>query len=286
MEVGTLQIERISAELRTRRIGRRIEYLNSTTSTNDEAWQRIEEDTADGLVILAEYQTAGRGRLGRVWHSPRGASLLCSVALIDRLESRSDKVASRSCRVGELTGGEIGLLAAVAARDAIVCCSDVIPIIKWPNDLLVAGRKLGGVLIESRVRRDSSRACVLGIGINCLQQTGHLPPELADSATSLELESDRVVDRTALVIALLAELDGWLTSDQRRLNGHIRAAWLARCEPMGQRIRLQHGGRVYSGSVVDIDPDAALIVRLDEGGVRAFSAAHTTIIRGTSTASG
>ncbi len=264
MTSGTLQIERIRNELRTKRIDRRIDCVESTTSTNDEAWRCIDAEDADGLVIFAEYQSAGRGRLGRTWHSPRGAGLLFSVMLIDKR--------------AELTGGELGLIAAVAACGAITACTDVAVTIKWPNDLMVSDRKLGGILIESRARPDETRAFVVGIGINCLQHRGHLAPVLGESATSLELESADTVDRTRLAIRLLTELDRWLDEPQSWDDADLHREWLAYAEPMGRRVRLQHAGRVYGGSMIDVDPRAALVVRLDDGGVRAFDAATTTVI--------
>ena len=216
MTAGVLQINRIRAELRTARIGRHIEYLNSTTSTNDEAWQRINDEDADGLVVFAEHQSAGRGRFGRRWNSPRGASLLCSVALID---------AHR-----ELSGSGLCRLTAVAACDAIGACTSSAPTIKWPNDLLLSGRKVCGILIESRTRNDGLQAYVVGIGINCLQHRGHLMPELGESATSLELECDRPVDRTALAASLLTELDRRLTGPDVWSDGELCRQWLARAE--------------------------------------------------------
>ncbi len=263
MNGALLDIKRLQDGPRTRRIGRRIEYFPSTTSTNDEAWRLIDKGADDGLVVLAEYQSAGRGRLGRTWESPRGASLLASVVLISRHD--------------ELTGGDLGLIAAVAVVDAVTSTTDVTPAIKWPNDILVEGRKLGGILIESR-RRDTAAAFVVGIGLNCLQQHGHLTGELASLATSLDLESTGPIDRTALAVALLTELDRWLAEPAAWTDGDLRRAWLARAEPMGQRIRLRHAGKVYCGSMVDLDPTAALVVRLDEGGVRVFNAAETTVV--------
>ena len=262
---GELEMDRIRQTLDPRRIGRRIEHLTSTSSTNDAAWKMIDAVVEpDGLVVLAEHQSAGRGRFGRRWESPRGAGLLGSVILIDKTRSWS--------------GGELSLLTAIAARDAIMACTDVVPVIKWPNDLLVAGRKLAGILIESRVFRESLMAYVLGIGINCLQQRNHLASELAETATSLELESRHPIDRTALAIALLGELDRWLGGPDAVRGPDLRREWLARAEPLGTRIHLEHAGTVYSGSVIDLDPTAALVVQLDEGGVRAFNAGDTTVV--------
>jgi len=265
MAEGTLDIDYIRSEVGTERIGRRIEHILSTCSTNDEAWKRIDDTDADGLVVLAEHQSAGRGRLGRIWQSPRGASLLCTTAIVDVQD--------------ELNGGELSLLAAVAARDAIVGRTDVVPAIKWPNDLVVTGKKLGGILIESRLVSSGVRAYVVGIGINCLQHEGHFPSELAGAATSLEIQSRHHIDRNGLAVALIEQLDRWLARPAAWTSDGLRDAWLARSEPVGHRITVQHRGKTYSGSVLDIDPRAALIVQLDEGGIRAFNAADTIVVR-------
>ena len=233
---------------------------------------RIEADGADGLVVFTEHQSAGRGRFGRTWESPRGASLLCSIALIEESKERSS--------------GELALIAAVAAHSAVVSCTDVVPTIKWPNDLLVGGRKLGGILIEARILRGDVPAYVMGIGLNCLQHRGHLSPGLAQIATSLELESHHVIDRTALAISLLSELDLWLVSPRSWSYTELRDQWLARAQAVGARVHLEQAGKVYHGAVIDLDPTAALVVRLDEGGVRAFNAANTTIVHHRSVSDG
>ncbi len=159
---GPLRMAEIRAGLAGKRIGRRIEFLESTTSTNDVAWQFLAGPDADGLAVLADHQSAGRGRHRRFWHSPRGASLLCSVALIENAPA--------------WTGSQLALLAGIAACDAIRLTTDIVPSIKWPNDLLVRDRKVGGVLVESEMRADAT-ALVVGVGINCLQQATHLPDD-------------------------------------------------------------------------------------------------------------
>ena len=157
--------------------------------------------------------------------SCKGASLLCSVLLV-RAEH-------------DPGGGELSLCSAIAARDAIAKSTDVVPTIKWPNDLLVGNRKLGGILIESRLRRDGATAFVVGFGINCLQQRGHLADDLADTATSLELESKQATNRTTLAISLLSELDHWLSTPRSWTDADLRREWLARSQPLGARIRLR-----------------------------------------------
>ena len=260
---GRLRIDEIRANLATRRIGRRIEFVESTTSTNDLARRFLKEPDADGLVVLTDHQSAGRGRFGRRWHSPRGASLLCSVVI--RQESP------------DWNGGQLALLTGIAVRDAVVRVTDVMPAIKWPNDLIVGKRKLGGVLVESD-RSDGVTTFVIGIGLNCLQQDAHLPETLTDRATSLEIESHRPIDRTVVTIAVLSEMDRRLHDDALRSAERLRAEWLTRAQPLGGRVILQHGGTTFRGTMVDVDPAAALIVHLDEGGIRAFNAADTTMM--------
>ena len=264
---GAYQLDRLHGALRVGRVGRQIIYRPTTTSTIDEAWQLFESAPAvevDGAVVLADYQTAGRGRLGRTWHTPRGAGLLLSLLLVDE--------------DGDLEGGALALLLAVAVCDAVTPTLDVPPRIKWPNDVLVDGRKLAGILIESRLHANGVRGYVVGIGINCLQQEGHFPPELAKSATSLELQSARPVDRTDVVVRLLTELERRLTEQQADGGEGLRQAWRERAEPPGHRIALRQRGKDYTGVVLDVDPSAGLVVQVDGGGVRLFDAAETTVL--------
>ncbi len=223
----------------------------------------------DGAVAFAERQTAGRGRLGRRWESPRGASILLSVLLIE--PERSPVL-------------ELGaLLGAVAACEAIEAATDVVPSVRWPNDIAVGPRKLGGVLAETfpadgpKLAGARAVGLVIGIGINCLQQRGHFRGELAHKATSLEIQSPRSIDRAAIAAALLGRLDAWLASNHPlRQSEQLRAAWRARCADVGTRVTLEHDGRSFAGTMLDIDDTGDLVLQLDEGGRRCFAAATTT----------
>ncbi len=275
---GKLQLERITDGLTTRRVGRRIEVHETVVSTNEVAWTQVAEQSAgDGLVVFAEYQSAGRGRLGRSWGSPRGASVLMSLVLVD-LE-------------GEIGGDALALLAAVAAVDAVDTATTMTPEIKWPNDLMINGRKLGGILVEchrapsptlsragARQQDGPPSVYVVGIGINCLQHRNHFPPELRASATSLDLESPHPVDRTEVARNLLIELDRWLAEPSRWDARVLRDEWVRRALPLGRRIRLRQVGEEFSGHVVDVDPAAGLVVQLDRGGRRLFDAASTSVV--------
>ncbi len=263
MHAGRLDMEMLNARLDVRRIGRRIEYYESVGSTNAEALARCSDPDADGLVIIADWQTAGRGRLGRAWHSPRCGSVMLSVIVIDQ---------------GSISAGDrVSMAAAVAVHDAIERETHVSADIKWPNDLLIRGRKVAGLLVETR-SLDHGVAFVIGVGVNCLQHRGHFPEPIQSTATSLELESSQPVVREAVAAAILSELDRWLADPQRCGPDAVREAWLARAAPMGSRIHLQSAGREFAGYVIDVDPTGGLVVNLDRGGRCTFPPAHTTVV--------
>jgi len=256
----TFTAEQVRANLAVERIGRHVVVLPEVGSTNDMAMQAADRPEMDGLVVFADYQTAGRGRLGRSWQSPRGASILASTLLLE--PHRND------------LAGRIVLAAGVAACEAIRQVTELSPSIRWPNDLYLAGRKVGGILVESRTTR-AARAYIVGIGINCLQQPAHFPAELRCSATSLEIESRHPVDRLALARQLVVQLDRWLARQDDEI---LKSAWLGWAMPMGQRVRIRQKGREYTGVMVDIDPAAGLVVQLDRGGVGMFDPTTSTLL--------
>lgn len=250
------------------RLAREVLLFDELDSTNAWLLGRAEE-LPDGTSAWAEWQSAGRGRLGRKWLSPRGASVLMSVLLHEPADSPL---------VGRAT-----LIAALAACEAVEHATLCQPAIRWPNDLVLGGRKLGGVLVESRVlaarerRHAARRALVMGVGINCLQQRGHLTGPLAEIATSLEIETAHAVDRAAVARALLERLDAHLTTAATKDGGpQLLADWKRRCADLGARVRLQHNRRGYTGTVLDIADNGDLLVQLDVGGRRYFDAATTT----------
>ncbi len=255
-----------------RRLGRQVFVHDALDSTNA-FLLRAAATAGDGALAWAESQTAGRGRLGRRWEAPRGSSVLLSVLLDEPSDSPL------------LIRG--GLLAAVAACEAVEQATHCTAGIRWPNDVLVHGRKLGGVLVEScnwgprsSASRPSvgDRAVVIGIGLNCYQQRGHFSPEIASHATSLELESRQPVLRQAVAASLVACLDARLSQIATPATGwpELHAAWRARCMDMGTRVALQHDARTFHGTALEVTADGDLLVQLDEGGRRTFAPASTT----------
>lgn len=251
-----LSPERITQGLRIERVGRRVLVLPEVDSTNTYALDRLAADPdADGTVIIAEYQTAGRGRFGRAWQSPRGASLLLTMLLRE---------------TGPLRGSRTVMAASVAVAEAVEEATLLAPLIRWPNDIYLRGRKLGGILVETRAMNGNGVAVAAGIGLNCLQQRGHLPPELGETATSLEIESEQPVDRLALARAMILCLDHHFKRRNAVSDDEIAAAWHERCGDRGQRVTLSSLGQSFSGRVIDVNPSAGLLLQLDNGTRREF----------------
>lgn len=219
---------------------------------------------ADGTVAVAEHQSAGRGRLGRSWIEPRGSSILLSLLLKEPSASPL------------ITGAT--MLACVAACEAIdASVDDVRPRVRWPNDLVVGERKLGGVLAESTPLPGDAetRALVIGIGLNCLQQAGHFDEALAGRATSLELVSRHPIDRTPVLSALLRTLDARLAP--ARVDGEcLFAAWRQRSADIGRTLSVVAAGEALCGRVIDIGPEGDLLLELPTGQQRRLPAATTT----------
>lgn len=241
------------------------------------------ERLPDGSVAIAEYQSAGRGRHRRPWSAPRGAAILLSVLLHEAADS--PLVAGRPAAEGQ-NGAAPGatLLACVAACEAVEATTECRPAIRWPNDLHLRGRKLGGVLAEATRLvngANAGRALVVGIGLNCLQHAGHFPEELRAIATSLEIESMQPIDRVAVARALLTRLDARLAAlhSSSAAWDELHRAWRDRCEDLHQHVTLQCDGQTHSGTVVDIAPGGDLVVQLDHGGRMSFGAATTTRTR-------
>ncbi|MFQ5424956.1 MAG: biotin--[acetyl-CoA-carboxylase] ligase [Phycisphaerae bacterium] len=259
-----LEAGALSRDLATARVGRHVRVFDALDSTNSYALDTLAPDAArfDGAAVFAEYQSAGRGRLGRRWETPRGAGLTFTVLL----HETSDR----------LPASRIVLAAAVAAADAIAETTDVEPVIRWPNDLYVRDRKLAGILIEVRTAAAGTRAVAVGIGVNCLQHAAHFPPALRDRATSLEIESGHAIDRTAVARAMLRRLDDLLAAQKAMDDAGLAEAWRERSADIGARATLRDGGRSFVGRIVDVAPAEGLLLQIDGGGLRHFDPATTT----------
>jgi BirA family biotin operon repressor/biotin-[acetyl-CoA-carboxylase] ligase len=239
------------------RLASRVLFFETVESTNDIAASLVAGDpggsqSIEGVVVVADAQTAGRGRRGHSWFSPAGAGLYVSVILTPGL-------AADPARATAL----LTIAAGVALADAIAASTGLPVDLKWPNDLYVSRRKLGGILAEASATGTSIDAVVLGYGINI--GPAAFPPELADRATSLESELGRSVDRHDVFVETLASLgaryDDLLAG---RFDG-ILDAWRRRSpSARGARVQWTTPSGPASGVTVGIDDDARLLVRTEK----------------------
>lgn len=224
----------------------RVLWYSEVGSTNDIAGTFAEKGAHEGLVVLADRQTAGRGRLGRSWASPSGAGIYVSVVL------RPSAAAARL----------VTIAAGVAVTDGIASASGLSTHVKWPNDVHVSGRKLAGILAEGAVSH-----VVLGIGINV--QPAAYPAEVAARATSIEAELGRPVDRGLVLAECLAALSSRYRELRENRTASVVDAWRIRAAPMlGRRIEWESAGERHTGLAQDIDDDGALLVKVGAGTLR------------------
>lgn len=280
--VISMTVEELLRGWQPLRVGRRIEVHAELPSTNTAALVAAENRDADGLVVMADYQAGGRGRLGRIWHSPRRASVLCSVLLVmddpSAATPRGNPDLHTTSADDPGIGGRLTLLAAVSVCAAVRQATEITPSIKWPNDIFIGGRKMGGILIESRSLGGRMRAWVIGIGLNCHQQAGHFPPELCETATSLDLAASHPIDRTAVARELLRALDARLSDPASPSDRVLHDEWSRYALPIGHRVRLRCDGREYAGQTLAVEPHGGLIVQCDGGIRKWFDPQRTTLL--------
>ncbi len=242
--------EQILMGLKTKTFGRNLLWLEKTTSTNDVVAELARQGAPEGTVVAAETQTRGRGRQGRSWSSTAGKSLAFSVLLRPKLHA------------DELP--EITLASAVAVAKTL---EDVHfkPQIKWPNDILLEGRKVCGILTDMGPKKDRMTPVVLGIGINLNQTARDFPKELGGIATSLYRVSGRKTNRTRFFQQLLLHLEETYHKVSERHFSRVLADWRKRSVSLGRQVKVTQSHHVFYGQAIDADDKGALLVRNDLG---------------------
>ncbi|HXW82965.1 MAG TPA: biotin--[acetyl-CoA-carboxylase] ligase [Candidatus Binataceae bacterium] len=245
------------------RIGWRIHYFDKVGSTQEVARELAESGANGGTVVIAEMQTAGRGRLGRSWHSPRGASLYSTTILRPHMP------------IADVP--QLSLVAGVAVAEALEREAPGIVSLKWPNDVWLLRRKAGGILAEA-VTDSQQRltAVLLGIGINVNLAPEDIPAELRDKATSLYAALGRRIDRIAIADALFSALDSRYMEFVERGFGANRQQWERFSALTGKRVVAGDGESREAGVVRGIDFDGALLLEVN-GTIRRFLAGDVTI---------
>lgn len=255
--------------LATRIVGRPLEVHETVASTNDLAREAARRGAPEGLTVLADSQSAGRGRLGRRWVSPPGVNLYVSVLL-------------RPGALSAAAAPQLTLLGGVAVASAALA-SGLVPTLKWPNDLLLGGRKAAGVLADLETAPGGRiESLVLGVGLNVNLDPSALPPDVAPLATSFAAALGTPVDRAAVARHLLESLDAWLGRWRRDGFGPVRDAWLALSALRGRRLAVAVGGPgaadVVEGVAAGLGEEGALLLDT-AAGRRAILSGEVTVLK-------
>ena len=255
----------ISRRGRTKVVGRDIRVFQETTSSNDVIARMARDGLKEGVVVFAESQTKARGRLGRRWIAPARKGLWFSVLLRPEL---------RPLETTRLT-----ISSATALRRAINGQTGLMAEIKWPNDILVGGKKTAGILTELYAELDQVKYVILGIGIDVNMNAADFPLELRSLATSLKLELGKAVSRPELAVRVLHELD----CDYNRICsgrfGEVAEEWQEHCSTIGHDVVIRTGKREIRGRAESLGDDGALLLRTEHGHLERITGGDVTLER-------
>lgn len=250
-----LSRENIRRGLGTSFIGQHILYYPSIDSTNLRAIQEARAGAPEGTLVIAEAQTAGRGRLGRRWYAPAGSSLLFSLILYPPLKPQE--------------AAQLTMLTGLAVAEAIESLTGLAVSLKWPNDILIRGRKVGGILTEASSTSEKLDYVVVGIGLNVNFRASELP-EMATPATTLFDELGCEVSRLQLLQAILARLEARYL--RLRSGERFQAEWAGKLETIGQYVEVAGADGIQRGWARGVSEDGALIVEREDGQIAQLSA--------------
>lgn len=241
-----------------------VHCLTETGSTNQDLRQMAEQGVAEGTVIVADRQSAGRGRLGRRWESPAGVNLYCSILLRPNIPPQQ--------------APQLTFLSAVATAEALIETFQLPVRVKWPNDLLVNGRKIAGMLNEMSAESEQVHFVLLGIGVNLNMAAEQFPEDLRYPATSVLLEQGQPVERLVFVRSLLQRLDALYRTYLEEGFWAIRRRWegLSDLLDCAVQVDLNPGAKV--GTVVGLDDDGALRLQLEDGQIERILAGDVRIL--------
>lgn len=241
-----------------------INYFRTLESTNDTAAQMAKEGAPEGSVVVAEEQTAGRGRFNRAWLSGKGKGLWFSIILRPKVEAQ---------RLSQLT-----IVMAVAIGETLEELYGIKPGIKWPNDLLLGGKKLSGILSEGLLEQGEIAHAIIGIGINIEPPVDIDNPVLKGVEPAyLEMATDGKVDKDELLKELLKRIKKWYQIWHKDGFDQIRTRWMENSVTIGNQVEVSNFKEVFAGKAVDIGEDGALVVEGADGQLRSFNSGEVTI---------
>ena len=246
-------------------IGHHLHYYEEIGSTNDEAFRLGLAGAPEGTVLIADRQTAGRGRMQRSWHSPDETNIYNSIILRPEIELAK--------------APQISILAGVAVAEVLNdYCPDKVKL-KWPNDVLIDRKKVCGILPQVKTSANAVNFIVLGIGINVNINNNQFPDEIRDLATSLVIETGNEISRLELIISLYENLTKWYKQLLKKGFGSIREKWLSLTPMIGQTVQVMFYEETVSGQAIGLDEDGSLILLTDKNETILISAGDATILK-------
>ena len=258
-----MNVDLLRKRLSGLRIGSTLHYFETVDSTNAVGIRLAQEEAAEGTLIVADSQTAGRGRFQRVWQSPSGSNLYFSFVL------RPD--------IAPTEAASLTFVAGVAAFETLFFYCPKNVEIKWPNDILMDNRKVCGILTE--IKTDGKRVeAVVGVGINVNIKKGNFAPEYREGATSLAEETGRELSREDVLFTFCTQFQHWYGIFLKDGFGPIRKAWLSRTAMVGRQVRVKFRDEIKEGKVLGIDNDGALLLVDSEKAVQRITAGDATIV--------
>jgi BirA family biotin operon repressor/biotin-[acetyl-CoA-carboxylase] ligase len=246
-------------------LGHKIHFYRETDSTNLIALKLAEAGAPEGTVVLAEEQQRGRGRGIRSWHSPAGVGIYCSILLRPAVMAAKAQL--------------ITLMAAVAVTKAVSVKAGLLPQIKWPNDILVNGKKIAGILLESKASTAGIEYAVVGIGINVNSTSADLPEELLAVASSLRMELGKKVERVSLITQVFLEIENLYDRLLRADSTVILQQWRSFSATLGERVRVMQEGKTTIGVALDITDEGALLLKAEGGSLLTVHAGDVEHVR-------
>ena len=260
-----LLTDEIREGLKTNVFGKgEIIYFRETDSTNVRAKYLAGDDAPEGTVVVAEKQTQGRGRKGRFWFSPPGEGIYTSIILRPPISPNE--------------APKLTLMASVAVAEALLSLTSLKINIKWPNDILINGRKVAGILTEISTDMDRIDYVVIGVGVNVNTPRQGLHPDIRQTATSILMETGKPFPRIALLRAYLEWLEIYYETFKTKGFDPVMNRWKNFADIIGRRISVDLMDRVRMGEVLDIDKDGFLILRDSEGTIERIISGDVTLL--------
>ena len=261
----SLNPNEIQYGLNTEIFGKRdIFYFRDTDSTNVRAEDSANEGAPEGAIVVAETQSLGRGRRGRSWFSPPGDGIYVSIILRPRLSPNE--------------APKLTLMASVAAAETLLSLTPTSVNIKWPNDILIGGRKVAGILTEISADMDRIHYVIVGLGVNVNIPAESFPPEIRDSATSIFMETGRGYSRIRILQSYLESFEAHYETFNTEGFEPVMNRWRQLTDVMGKRITVDLINRTYTGVVLDVDDDGFLILQDNKGALMKIVSGDVTLL--------